>query len=465
MISALAERPVAVCTVTAELADLVRSLARTFGRAQRRLAVRQEELLSALRNTKRGDAAALAVRLPDGSITSLSPLDLCTKSRGYLQDMVVDLRCRIESVQTTEGHRLALRLLSDPALKTGCYPMQLCFSDDNPIKAELRFAGEILQTESLYESDLPSQEDAARTQRASVFLLDDAQAAQVERRAIETRKESPSPRADDEDSAFNMAASPFAVPQQAAAPVILVRESEQTESEQTKTEQTESKQRPITRERDAGDSATSKPERSFEPTRRDAPVREAALSHAAPDDAAFLAMPATSLTSRQRLQRMALAGLFGLALTVLIAAVSYGPQLVRPLLSMQVEQVEQVKQVIDVAPLDVAPSADSEGEPAPAENRPAADAGTSSVDTSLIVRFYTLDKDGVKTVTCDGKGVTLTRSASSPLRVARVLLRSGSICKATGAGTVRVYSYQELASDAANDAGEHVRHIRFHKRR
>lgn len=409
MSAAVAQGVAATRLPSAEFGELVRSLAGTFVRAQKQLALRQEQLLSVLRAGQ--SPGTLHVKLPGGKTLDLSPLDLCTKSRGYLQDMVLDLRCRVEEVETHGGQRLALRLLPETGRSPDTRALRLCFAEGNPIKAELQFGGEFVRALSLSDEELPSQESSTRTQKASFFLLDEADANWAAKHVVRPRP-----------------------PSDVIEPVVIEAEPEQ---------------------------ATSPPS-----ALADAQVSQAPPSIATPianAPVAFVPVPrsATAAHRRRTVLRGAALGLVVLVMCAVGLGIKYAPRLFpkpRPVEPVQAPSGDR-PHILFV------PANQPDGiEPQPAgEPFPTVTAKTVP-SPAIRVRFYAATKDGVRTISCEGKAVPLTASGASRRLEARVVLQPGESCTATGDGKDRHYSYREFLSESASATGERSRHVRFRKK-
>lgn len=408
MSAAMAQGVRATHPVPPELGDLVRALAGTFGRAQKRLAMRQEQLLSTLRAD--GNLAKLYVKLPDGKTVALSPLDLCTPARGYLQDMVVDLRCVVEEIRSQGSRRLGLRILTVPQQSPDTVPLRLWFAEDNPIKVELRVAGEVVRAMSLHDAELPSQEACARSQQASVLLLDEADADWAEKYAVPLHANT----IDEESEPVFIEAMP-----ELAMSAHAVQRGTQTFVEH----QTDS--RPPQSEAIPAQVATAKPQRS---------------------------------------RKVLLAAIVSVVMIVICAVLlrfKYGPQRGR-----SHRKVESAQEPSKVTPQRIfVPAGQTDDvEPPPAGVILPAVSAKAAVSTALRVRFYATAKDGVKTISCNGKAVPLTASGASRRLEARVVLQPGESCTATGEGKDRHYSYREFLSESVSATGERSRHVRFRKK-
>lgn len=455
MSAAMAQGAAETRAVSIGLSELVRSLAGTFGRAQKRLALRQEQLLSVLRTDQ--DPRKLQVKLPNGNTLAVSPLELCTTSRGYLQDMVVDLQCRVEEVQTHEGPRLALRLLTSPLCDTNARRLSLWFAEDNPIKAELRFADEVIRTVALFDADLPSREAATHAQSASVLLLDSEDLKWAAKHTVRPVV----PQVDPSGAATidSLDLGPFTVPSAAGSPSTRSTDEPAHRSDSTAADTTKS-------------APSSKPDSAQEPV-------------AAPPVSTFAVPMSVSGPAKRPWLRGALLGAMGLCLLLLLIGVGI---LIRhrlvdkqlPTTAPLSHQAPVTRLPILMVPLLLEPDV----EPPPAGESPRrgtaettkrkgspksatrdqVESDTPVDQLAIRVHFYATEKDGIERLSCTGQDIVLSRSQSSRLQEVRVLLKPGDTCQAAGAGRSRVYSYQELKSEPANANGERSRHIRFHKK-
>lgn len=462
---------------TAELNDLMRSLARTFGRAQKRLAQRQEQLLAALRAKSAGGEPALRVKLPSGRIEELCSAELCSGQRKYLEDMVVDLTCLVQEVETSSGARLALRLLPRTARPRGAYPVRLSFGHDDPIEAKLCFANQVVRRVQLHAAELPSQEVSEQAQRAHVYLLDPVDAAPIRARATVIYPAAPPPGAVAQSAGAAAsvpsatAAAPKAVPpamppgMPPVTPPVLPPETPP---------QVPSAAPPAAAASEAASQPAEAMAIAFSLAAPSPPAPELAPGEPAPIPAQLLPefvtpRPPPALRARRQVQRYGLPLLLGLGAIGLAATL--GPPLAlklrAPVPPLGVSVVRTPALPPPALPASGSPPPDLTLAPLPTSEvaaGPPLDAGVPPAAVPLAVRFYALDSEGVTSLTCNGRAVALTRGEQSGRSVARLLLGPGALCQASSSGKVRTYTYDNLAQGRADAAGERIVHIRFHKR-
>lgn len=438
MSGSVAQGAAATGLPSAEFGELVRALAGTFDRAQKRLAVRQEQLLSALRAET--NLAKLHVKLPNGNTVALSPIELCTPARGYLQDMVVDLRCVVEELQSQGSQRLGLRVLSVPQQSQNSLPLRLWFAEDNPIKVELRVAGEVVRALSLYDADLPSQESGHRTQQASVLLLHEEDVNWAAKYAVRSR------------------ATP-----DLAEPVIMMEaepEVELSRHEMPKDSQTVVRHQEADSQHSFFVDAQGTSRVHGKVAVAPAPIDRTVPEQNGPVGEIPLSIGTARPERKHTARRTAIAGVVGLLLCAVVVGVKYGPQLRR-----KHRPVEPVPASSSVRPQSILVPVQQRDdvEPPPAgEPLPTVTTKTTS-STALRVRFFATSKDGVKTISCEGKNVPLIANGASGLLEARAELQPGESCTAIGDGKERHYSYREFLSESTSTASERSKHVRFHK--
>ena len=446
-------------TATAELSDLMRSLARTFGRAQKRLAQCQEQLLASLGASGAGAVPALHVRLPSGQLEELSALELCRPQRKYLDGMVVDLTCTVQEMETSDGARLALRLLPRSARPRGAYPVRLSFDHDSPIHAKLCFAGQVVRSVQLHDADLPSQELSEQAQCAQIYLLDPADAAQIRPHATEIYPAVPlkdfaapaiaytapaieaSTDAPADASVLMPLAVAGAVPPAAAASEFAHSSPAGTAAPGVLPQPTF----PEAKESSESTDTRAMLQQAFAPTARSpaARARQGVLRYAIP---LLLGLGGVGLTARLAPQLARRQTPPAQPTSVMTAPLSSAPPPYAPAIRQPV-----------AAP--VSPPA-----AAAATAAAAADAAAAKPDKALLpVRFYALDREGVTSLSCNGREVVLRAVEQRGRAEARVLLEPGARCTANGLATARVYTYEYLSQGRTDAAGERIVQVRFHK--
>lgn len=439
-----------VVTATAELNDLIRSLARTFGRAQKRLALRQEQLLAALRGKSAGGEPALRIQLPGGKLEELSSAELCSGQRKYLEDMVVDLTCLVQEVETSSGTRLALRLLPRAARPRGAYPVRLSFGHDEPIEAKLCFVDQVVRRMQLHAAELPSQEVSERAQCAHLYLLDPVDAEVIRARATVIHPAAP-PAGAVTPSAAAAASAPSTT---ATAPSVVPPATPHMASGADPPAGAAGgpPQQPM-----AFAFSLSAPS---PPAPEESPRRPAAMSALLlPEFVTPRPLP-TTLRAQRSVRRYGLL-LLGLASIGLAATLG-----LRLALKLRAPPPSAETAPAPALPPPEGPSADRTSTLPPASEAAAASTVEAEVRPAaapLAVRFYALDSEGVTSLTCGGREVEM-RHEPSGRSVARVLLAPNELCKASSSDKVRTYTYDYLAPGRADAAGERVVHIRFHKR-
>ncbi len=347
------------------------------------------------------EAMSLRIKLPDGTEAVLSAPELCGSQRCYLADMVVDLRCAAVDIQTVNGMHTALRVLPGAASHADALAVQIAFTPGEPVRAELRFARKAVRTVLLSAADLQSAEPADAIWSAQLYLIDTSDAAQIpaSARIAQPVSQRAAPPRPDVSGPMVQAAEVTTVPptEKPAAPTP-----------------------PILRRRQRG------------------VLLGAGLS---------------------------LVGLCALTLGIWLGTkrlTAPGPRLQSRRPAARYEAAEPPPDL--GSPVAQSRVADLGERAAPAHSELDADAGRAVPEplmpaTGLLIGFYYDDSDQITQFACNGQPVLAQRETGSNRWVARVLLRPGSRCLATGLGKQRVYTYELLRR------GKPWRHVRFSNRR